>query len=65
MIYFFDKALKSVSSIFLMRPPVLNDPKTLYPFIDASKKAGIRHIVFVSLLGVERNPFLPHYKIEK
>lgn len=61
----FEKALEGVDRIFLIRPPILNKPEDLYPFIDAAKKANIRHIVFVSLLGVERNPFPPHYKIEK
>ena len=58
-------ALNGVDRLFLIRPPVLNNPKAFYPFIDAAKRLGVRHIVFVSLLGVERNPFPPHFKIEK
>lgn len=61
----FADALAGVDSVFLIRPPMLNDAKQLYPFIDAAKSSGVRHIVFVSLLGVEKNPFPPHYRIEK
>lgn len=28
------------------------------------KEIGIKHIVFLSLLGVEKNPIVPHAKIE-
>lgn len=59
------KALSGVDRLFLMRPPVLNKPRDLYPFIDAAVTAGVRHVVFISLLGIEHNPFPPHYKIEK
>lgn len=61
----YQEALHKVDQVFLIRPPVLNRPEDLYPFINAAKREGIRHIVFISLLGIERNPFPPHYKIEK
>lgn len=59
------EALSGVDRLFLVRPPVLNKPQDLYPFIDAAVTAGVRHVVFISLLGIEHNPFPPHYKIEK
>jgi uncharacterized protein YbjT (DUF2867 family) len=59
------EALEGINRIFLVRPPVLNHPEAFYPFIDEAKRAGVKHMVFVSLLGVENNPFPPHYKIEK
>jgi uncharacterized protein YbjT (DUF2867 family) len=59
-------ALKGVRKLFLMRPPALSDVRHyLFPVIDAAKAAGVRHIVFLSLLGAEKNPFVPHAKVEK
>ena len=36
----------------------------MLPFLQAAKEKGIEKIVFVSLLGVEKNPIVPHRKIE-
>ncbi|MGA4463139.1 SDR family oxidoreductase [Bacillus bombysepticus] len=59
-------ALMGVTNLFLLRPPHLaNAKKYFQPVIDAAKKVGIKHIVFLSLLGVEKNPIVPHAKIEK
>jgi uncharacterized protein YbjT (DUF2867 family) len=59
------KALEDVTEIFLMRPPQLAKPKEdILPFLEEAKKMGVKHIVFVSLLGVEKNPVVPHRKIE-
>ncbi|MGL4337091.1 MAG: SDR family oxidoreductase [Turicibacter sp.] len=61
----FEKALDDVEAIFLMRPPKLADPKKdMLPFLTAAKAKGVKKIVFVSLLGVEKNPIVPHRKIE-
>lgn len=62
----FKSALKGIESVFLMRPPQLTDIKGIFePFIAACVSEGVKHIVFLSLLGVEKNPFPPHHKIEK
>jgi uncharacterized protein YbjT (DUF2867 family) len=61
----FDKALKNVDRVFLMRPPHLGKPEELYPFIDAMKKHNIKLVSFLSLMGVENNTIPPHHKIEK
>ncbi|WP_203226046.1 SDR family oxidoreductase [Bacillus kwashiorkori] len=61
----FEKALANVDRVFLMRPPHLGKPEDLYPFIDAMKKAQIKLVSFLSLMGVEKNPIPPHHKIEK
>lgn len=61
----FDKALVRVDRIYLMRPPHLGNPKDLYPFLDTLKNYPIKHIVFLSLMGIENNRIPPHYKIEK
>ena len=62
----FKDALDGVDRVFIMRPPHLGKPEDLKPFIDILK--DIKHIRLVSLLsliGIERNPIPPHYKIEK
>ncbi|NBI08163.1 SDR family oxidoreductase [Senegalia massiliensis] len=61
----FENALEGVQAIFLVRPPNLANPrKDMLPFLEAAKEKGIEKIVFVSLLGVEKNPIVPHRKIE-
>ncbi|MFV0557332.1 MAG: SDR family oxidoreductase [Enterococcus sp.] len=61
----FATALNEVDRVFLMRPPHLGKPEDLYPFIDAMKEHGIQLVSFLSLMGIEKNPMPPHYKIEK
>ncbi|MFW5790658.1 MAG: SDR family oxidoreductase [Halanaerobiaceae bacterium] len=61
----FSPALKDVNRVFLMRPPHLGKPDDLYPFIDALAAREIKLVSFLSLMGVEKNPFPPHHKIEK
>lgn len=61
----FEEALEGVQAIFLVRPPQLAEPqKDMLPFLEAAKGKGIEKIVFISLLGVEKNPIVPHRKIE-
>jgi uncharacterized protein YbjT (DUF2867 family) len=51
--------------MFLMRPPHLaNIKRDMLPAIVAAKQAGVRHIVFLSLIGIENAKFIPHYKVE-
>lgn len=58
-------ALAEVDRVFLVRPPQLAKPKKdMLPFIRAMKNKAIRQVVFVSLMGVEKNPIVPHRKIE-
>ena len=62
----FEDALKSVQKIFLIRPPdISNIKKFVAPFVEAARHAHVSHIVFLSLLGAEKNRVVPHYKIEK
>ncbi len=59
-------AFQGIKKLFLVRPPDIADVKTFVrPVIQAAKNAGVEHIVFLSLLGVENNPIVPHYTIEK
>jgi uncharacterized protein YbjT (DUF2867 family) len=62
----YETALQGVKKVFLVRPPQLTDVKGIFiPFIQKCKEAGVEQIVFLSLLGAEKNPFPPHHKIEK
>lgn len=62
----FDAALSGISRILLVRPPQLADVDIYFkPFVDAMKRSGVRHAVFLSLQGVENNSVTPHHKIEK
>jgi uncharacterized protein YbjT (DUF2867 family) len=59
-------AMRGVEKLFLMRPPAVSDVKRhLLPVVPAAKDAGVRHMVFLSLLGVERNRVVPHAKVEQ
>ena len=58
-------ACEGVERLYLMRPPHITDVKgQIAPFIQFAKQAGVKHIVFLSLLGVEKNRFVPHAKVE-
>lgn len=62
----FGPALDGIERVFLVRPPAISDVRRLiFPFIDAAQRAGVRQIVFLSLLGAQHNRFVPHYKIEQ
>lgn len=62
----FKDVLDGVDRVFIMRPPHLGKPEDLKPFIDILKDIKhIRLVSFLSLIGIERNPIPPHYKIEK
>ncbi len=60
----YNQALENIESIFLMRPPQIEDIKNkMLPFLEKAKEKGVIYIVFLSLMGV--NPMVPHYKVEK
>jgi uncharacterized protein YbjT (DUF2867 family) len=62
----FAAAFNGVKRMFLMRPPALSNVRRyIVPAIDAAVAAGVEHIVFLSLIGVESNRLVPHYKIEQ
>ena len=37
----------------------------MLPALAAARAAGVRHMVFLSLQGAEKNPVVPHAAIEK
>lgn len=58
-------ALEGVSRLFLMRPPAISNARIFVPILDAAKVAGVEQVVFLSLQGAEKNPVVPHARIEK
>lgn len=59
-------AFADVEKMFLMRPPhITNIQRDIEPVLTYAAQAGVKHIVFLSLLGAEKNSFVPHAKIEK
>lgn len=62
----YEATFAGVEKMFLMRPPHLsNIERDMKPALDYAVRAGVKHIVFLSLLGVEKNKFVPHAKVEK
>ncbi len=61
----FANAARGCSAVFLMRPPAIADTRhTLLPFIDAAHAAGARQIVFLSVIGADKNALVPHHAVE-
>jgi uncharacterized protein YbjT (DUF2867 family) len=59
-------ALAGVDRLFLMRPPhMAGVEKSIKPLIHYAAAAGVRHVVFLSLIGAEKNKVVPHAKIEE
>jgi len=58
-----DAALADCDSLFLLRPPQLTSD--FGDVIARARQQGIKHIVFLSVQGAERNSFVPHHKIER
>lgn len=62
----FADAFVGVERLFLVRPPALsNVERDIAPAVTAAVDAGVQHIVFLSIQGVEQNKMVPHYKIEQ
>jgi len=59
--------LDGIETLFLLFP--LPNPRgvgtRMRPFADAAVAAGCRHVVYVSVPGADRLPFLPHYQVER
>ncbi|MGZ9166926.1 MAG: SDR family oxidoreductase [Anaerolineales bacterium] len=62
----YTETFDGIEKMFLMRPPHLtNIKRDMVPSIEAAKLAGVKHVVFLSLIGIENAKFVPHYKVEK
>ena len=61
----YEATFKGVEKMFLLRPPhITNIKRDMHPSINAAKRAGVKHVVFLSLIGIESAKYVPHYKVE-
>lgn len=61
----YEATFKGVQKMFYMRPPhITNIQRDMVPSMDAAKRAGVTHAVFLSLIGIESTKYVPHYKVE-
>lgn len=59
-------AFESVDALFLVRPPEMaRVHRHITPAVDAAARVGVEHVVFLSVFGAEKNPLLPHRRIER
>lgn len=61
----FEATFRGVKKMFYMRPPHLaNIQRDMQPSMEAAKRAGVTHVVFLSLIGIEKAKYVPHYRVE-
>lgn len=59
-------ALDGCEILFLLRPPQISEVEKYFkPIINTCLGVGVKHIVFLSVQGVEKSKIIPHHKIEK
>lgn len=60
------RAFEGGDRLFLVRPPAISRVGDhLLPAVDAAVRCGVEHVTLLSVLGAEKNPLLPHRRIEK
>lgn len=55
-------AMKGVDCVFLVTPPSPTETEEGLAAVAAAKRAGVRHLVYLSAYHVERAPHIPHFK---
>jgi uncharacterized protein YbjT (DUF2867 family) len=59
-------ALEGVRKLFLLRPRAVSDgQRHLRNVVEAARQAGVKHLVFLSVLGAQRNPFSLYARLER
>ena len=59
------KALEGVTKIVLIRPnQVFDVSRYMFPFLAKAEKMGVKHIVFISIIGAERNRMYANHRME-
>ena len=62
----FKPALIQCDVLFLLRPPQISEVAQFFkPLVETALQCGVKHIVFLSVQGVEKSTIIPHHKIEK
>lgn len=60
------RAFAGGDRLFLVRPPAITKVgEFLLPAVDAAQRCGVEHVTLLSVLGAEKNPVLPHRRIER
>lgn len=61
----YPEAFEGVTSVFLVRPPqIARVRRSVLPALDEARRAGVGRVAFLSLQGADRNPVVPHRRIE-
>lgn len=55
-------AMKGIDCVFLLTPLSPTETEEGLAAVAAAKRAGVRHLVFLSAYHVERAPHIPHFK---
>ncbi len=62
-----DATLDGITTLFLLFP--LPHPRTaktwMVPFVEAATKAGVKHIIYISVPNADTAKFVPHYTVER
>lgn len=59
-------AVEGVRTVFFLRPPQIGRVRRdLLPFLELARRAGVEHVVLLSVQGADRVPVLPHAHLEK
>lgn len=58
-------ALSDVDGVFLVLPPGTTGADRVAAFAEAADRVGVDRIVFLSTLGADRLPILPHRRVER
>ena len=61
----FTNAFAGINKLFLVRPPAIADIHKITPALNAAKRSGVEEIVFLSIIGADKNRIVPHYAIER
>ncbi|MEI6140809.1 MAG: NmrA family NAD(P)-binding protein [Mariniphaga sp.] len=61
----YDAILEGVTKIVLIRPNQVTDvTRYIFPFLTKAEKAGVKQIVFISIVGAERNRIFANHRTE-
>jgi uncharacterized protein YbjT (DUF2867 family) len=61
----YDAALEGVTKIVLIRPNQVTDvTRYIFPFLAKAEKVGVKQIVFISIVGAERNRIFANHRTE-
>jgi uncharacterized protein YbjT (DUF2867 family) len=61
----FVDAFTGIDKLFLVRPPAIADIHQITPALNAAKQSGVKEIIFLSIIGADKNRIVPHYAIER